>query len=318
MVDAICLIVPSSAVKVEYFGGLPMPGPLDARLLFAARAAYLIPPAAGAALVLPPAYGLSNVEACVGGRDNIDAAFIADTDEGLVLSFRGTFPPNSPDHAQTVLDWLNDGDAVFVPGEGLPGHLHQGFRNALNILWPLLEGPLLVRVRAAANTAPLYVTGHSKGGAIAFIAAMRCQSALAIAGLPNPVFVCTFAAARPGDQEFADGFDQVIPHAIRYEYADDIVPHLPPENVLRLLLQKIPSMSGIRLVDNGFISPGNLRYVVRGSTPATPPEGDSPLLSLQRIASIVTRAAKLDFETIVSDHSIGPQSGYATAITGGA
>jgi hypothetical protein len=295
-----------------------MPGPLDAGLLFAARTAYLIPPAAGAALVPPPAYDLSNVETCAGGPDNINAAFIADAAEGLVLSFRGTFPPNSPDHAQTVLDWLNDADAVLVPEEGLPGHLHQGFRNALNILWPLLQVSLLARVRTAASTTPLYVTGHSKGGAIAFMAAMRCQSALTIAGLPNPVFVCTFAAARPGDQEFADGFDQAIPHAIRYEYADDIVPHLPPENALRLLLRKIPSMSEIREVEDGFVSPGNLRYLVRGSTPATPPEGDSPLLSLQRIASIVTRAAKFDFDTIVSDHSIEPQSGYATAISGGA
>lgn len=295
-----------------------MPGPLDAFLLFAARAAYLVPPTAGTALVPPPASGLSNVDTCTGGPDNINAAFIADADEGLVLSFRGTFPPNSPDHAQTVLDWLNDADAVFVPGGDLPGHLHQGFRNAVNILWPLLQAPLLTRVRTAANTTPIYVTGHSKGGAIAFIAAMRCQSALTNARLPNPVFVCTFAAARPGDQEFADGFDKVIPHAIRYEYADDIVPHLPPENALRLLLRKIPGMSGIREVEDGFVSPGNLRYLVRSSSPATPPEGDSPLLSLQRIASIVTRAAKFDFDTIVSDHGIEPQSGYATAITGGA
>jgi hypothetical protein len=109
----------------------------------------------------------------------------------------------------------------------------------------------------------------------------------------------------------------LIPHAIRYEYADDIVPHLPPENALRLLLQRIPGMSGIRVVNEGFVSPGTLRYLVRGSLPSTPPEGDSPLLSLTRITSIVTRAAKFDFETIVSDHSIGPQSGYATAITGG-
>jgi hypothetical protein len=294
-----------------------MPGPLDARLLFAARTAYLIPPAIGAPLVPTEAYGLSNVETFAGGPDNIDAAFIADADEGLILSFRGTFPPNSPDHFQTVLDWLNDADAVFVPGDDLPGRLHQGFRNALNIVWPLLRDRLLVRARSAANTTPLYVTGHSKGGAIAFLAAMRCQSALTGAGLPNPVFVCTFAAARPGDQAFTAGFDQLVPHAVRYEYADDIVPHLPPENALRLLLQKIPGMSGIRSVAEGFVSPGNLRYLVRGSTPTTPPKGESPLLSLQRITSIVTHAAEFDFETIVSDHSIGPQSGYATAITGG-
>jgi hypothetical protein len=295
-----------------------MPASLDARLLFAARTAYLIPPPGGPALVPPPDYGLSNVATCSGGPDDIDAAFLADIDEGLVLSIRGTLPPNSPDHAQTVLDWLSDADAVFVPGGDLPGQLHQGFRDTLNVLWPFLQAPLLARATAASRTTPIYVTGHSKGGAVAFLAAMRCRSALDAAGLANPVFVCTFAAARPADQDFADAFDRAIPHAVRYEYAEDIVPHVPPENALRLLLQKIPSMAGVRAIEDGFVSPGDLHYFPRGSTSATPPEPDSPLLALQRIARIVECAAKFDFGTIVTDHSINPQSGYASAITGGA
>jgi hypothetical protein len=200
----------------------------------------------------------------------------------------------------------------------LPGQLHRGFRNTLNVLWPFLQVPLLARVAAVSRTTPVYVTGHSKGGSVAFLAAMRSRAAFLAGGLTNPVFVCTFAAARPGDQVFADAFDEEIPHAVRYEYAEDIVPHVPPENALRALLQKIPNMAGMRGIEDGFVSPGDLHYFARGSTPGTPPEGDSPLLALQRIARIVECAAKFDFGTIVSDHSIGPQSGYATVITGGA
>ena len=295
-----------------------MPATLEARLLFAARTAYDIPPPGGAAMTVRSGYGLTNVASFTGGDDGIDAGFVADSNDGIVLCFRGTLSPSSPDHEQTVLDWLNDADAIFVRDPALPGQLHQGFYRTLTNLWPQAQGTLLERARKAPNTTPIYVTGHSKGGAVAYLAAMRCQAALANAGLHNPMIVCTFAAARPGDQDFATAFDQTILHAVRYEYADDIVPHVPPENALRVLLRKAPSLSGIRDISEGFVSPGTLRYLSCGSTPATPPQNSSELLVLERIASLATRVAKLDFATIVKDHSIDSGSGYAQAIVGDA
>jgi hypothetical protein len=290
-----------------------MSDPVNARLLYAARTTYLIPFPPP-----PPAeYGLRDVATWSAGPDKIDAALVADADEGIILAFRGTLPPNSPDHAQTVLDWLNDADAVFVKEPDLPGRVHQGFRDSLNNLWPLLRDTLLDRAAAASRTTPIYVTGHSKGGSIAFLAAMRVQAACTARGLTNPIYLGTFAAARPADQDFATAFDQTISHAVRYEYADDIVPHLPPENALRLLLGKVPYLAAIRKVEDGFVSPGDLHYLNRGSTPQDPPIGDSPLLELQRIARIAERAVTFDFRTIVTDHSIDQNSGYANAITGG-
>jgi hypothetical protein len=180
----------------------------------------------------------------------------------------------------------------------------------------MLEATLLDRAGAAAATTPLYVTGHSKGGSIAFLAAMRCKSALAAKGLRNPVYVCTFAAARPADQDFANAFDAVIQHAVRYENADDIVPLVPPENVLRLLLGKAPLPGPINAVEEGFVSPGDLHYLERGSAPDDPPAVDSTLLELRRIAGLADRAARFDFGRIVADHSIDKGSGYANSIAG--
>ena len=291
-----------------------MSDPVKVRLLFAARATYKIAPAT--VLVPPPEYGLRSVAAWVTGADNIDAALVAEADEGIIVAFRGTIPLDSPDHAQSVLDWLNDGDAIFVPGDDLPGRLHRGFRDSLNSLWPMLEATLLDRAGAAAATTPLYVTGHSKGGSIAFLAAMRCKSALAVKGLRNPVYVCTFAAAHPADQDFATAFDAVVQHAVRYEYADDVVPHLPPENVLRLLLGKAPLPGPITSVEEGFVSPGDLHYLARGGASDDPPAVDTTTLELRRIASIADRAATFDFGRIVRDHSIDKGSGYANAIAG--
>jgi hypothetical protein len=291
-----------------------MSDPVKVRLMYAARTTYRI--ASAAVLVPLPEYGLRNVAAWATGLDNIDAALVAEADEGIILAFRGTIPPDSPDHAQSVLDWLNDGDALFVPGDDLPGRVHRGFRDSLNNLWPLLEATLLDRAQAAAATTPVYVTGHSKGGSIAFLAAMRCRRALAAKGLRNPVYVCTFAAARPADQDFATAFDAVIQHAVRYEYADDIVPHVPPENVLRLLLGKAPLPGPINAAEEGFVAPGDLHYLERGSAPDDPPIVDSTLLELRRIAGLADRAAKFDFGRIVADHSIDKGSGYANSIAG--
>jgi len=292
-----------------------MADPIDVRLLYAARAAYKI--SSAPTLEPPPESGLRNIAAWSAGRDKIDAAFVADTDGGIVLSFRGTFAPNSPDHTQTAVDWLNDTDAVFVTEDGVPGRVHRGFHDTLNNLWPLLQETLLDRAGAVPRTTPVYVTGHSKGGSVAFLAAMRCRSALAAKGLTNPIYVCTFAAARPCDQAFADAFDRTIQHAIRYEYADDIVPHLPPESVLRLLLAKIPGLPAVNAIEEGFVSPGDLYYLERGSTPLDNPTADSSLLELWRIGSLVQHAAAFEFGTIVTDHDIGPEFGYAKAISGG-
>lgn len=293
-----------------------MPASLDARLLFAARTAYDIPAPSGTAMTANPSYDLANVAGFTGGLDDIDAAFVADARDGVVLSFRGTLSPADQDHRKTVLDWLNDADAVFVRDPTLPGLVHQGFHDTLSHLWPQLQGMLLDRVRAASATTPVYVTGHSKGGAVAYLAAMRCQAALAEATLRNPVIVRSFAAARPGDRDFAAAFDQTIPDALRYEYADDIVPHVPPENALRLALRDVPALPDLGDIEDGFVSPGTLRYLPRGSTPATPPEASSLDLKAKRIAGLLARLVELDFATIVKDHSIDPGSGYAQAIVG--
>lgn len=293
-----------------------MPRFPDTRLLYAARTAYDIPPPGGPAPVPPAAYGLSEIECWSAGADNIDGALIARASEGLILAFRGTFPITGPNTLQAILDWLNDANALLVREPGLPGLVHQGFRNSLNNLLPLFKARLLARA-AAAPGMPLYITGHSKGGAIAFLAAMLCRAALQQAGANNPVFVRTFAAARAGDQGFADGFNAAFPQTLRYEYADDIVPHVPPSLTLVRMLQQLPQFIHIPIPDPGFVSAGTLQYFPRGSTDATPPAVETVLLEIERILAIGKRLVALDFDTIVHDHSIGPHGGYANAVTGG-
>ena len=162
------------------------------------------------------------------GADKIDACYYGvNTNNEAIVAFRGTQPPTlifrDPDKFFQVVvdDWLNDANAVLVSGTDLPGKVHKGFLKSLDTLWPDLIKFLQTR---HDKNKPLYITGHSKGGGLSFLAAFRLwKSKFA------PTAICTFAAPRVGDPGFAALFDDKLKSKTwRFEYRDDIVPHLPP------------------------------------------------------------------------------------------
>ena len=194
-----------------------------------------------------------------------------------------------------ILDWLNNADAPLVAEPGMPGLVHQGFRDALNELWPLMWPEVSARL-AASPGKPIYITGHSKGGALAALAAMRCQAA----GL-SP-YVCTFAAARCGDQDFATGYNAAVTHSVRYEYRDDIVPHLPPDAAFVELFKKIPFVAdAVTGLHQGYVSVGELYFIDWQNQI----QSDSPALDVQRLMHLATRAVMFEFER----HPARSQSG---------
>ena len=294
-----------------------MPLSLTARLLRAARHAYDVTASSVLADTADsqPIGFIGEVDGFVRGIDRIDAALVGETADGIIVAFRGTLPPDSPDHLQAILDWAGDLDAALVadPG-GLSGHLHQGFLAAVDDLWPAVEPAVLARSKV--NPAkPIYVAGHSKGGPLANIAAMRLRAKLPPPGPAKPggtpILVATFAGARPGDAIFAAGYDSAIPHSARYEYADDIVPHLPPSDELLSALQNFGRL-GARLqsMNRGYASVGELYFIDWSGAI----EGDSPLLQLERFVHLGRLITGFDFATIVADHSISLGSGYDKAL----
>ncbi|MBM4200625.1 MAG: lipase family protein, partial [Gammaproteobacteria bacterium] len=178
-------------------------------------------------------------------RAGIDAFAYGESGELAILAFRGTLPvrlATDPERIdQIVADWLNNARVHLVDGQtfGLPGFVHRGYADSLEALWSSAGGlaELLPTLRAlAANGRRLLITGHSKGGALAQLAALRL-AAIGDTGL-MPAAVHTFAAPRAGNHVFAQTFDRTFAdRAWRFEFQNDLVPHLPPTEGVWFALQ---------------------------------------------------------------------------------
>lgn len=133
---------------------------------------------------------------------------------GIVVSFRGTEPTE-------LADWITDLDFDLVGGP-LGGRVHEGFYDALSNVWHLVD--LAVAGFTADEPKPLWVTGHSMGGALATLAVARwLQQGRAVAGL------YTFGQPRTGDDEFARNFNFAFkPYAFRFVNNNDIATRVPP------------------------------------------------------------------------------------------
>ncbi len=285
---------------------------LDGRLLCVSGAAYSIDgdePTltldpqnlyhAGAEFVRPPSV-------LVRGTSEIDACLIGEIPDGVFVAFRGTLPFDIH-QVPTLLDWLNDFDAKPVAATELfPGCVHSGFYSALtNLRQGVVDE---VQRQQGGSQKPVLVTGHSKGGALAALMAFHLA-----AGHSLPVKVITFAAARPGNAEFADAYEARSIDHTRYEYNNDIVPHLPPsQDGFVDLLSRLPLINSqfqdLRRFD--YRSVGDLRYIDENRRI----HQDYPTLRIERNLALAHEIIQGHYGQIAADHAIGRGSGYMSAI----
>ena len=147
----------------------------------------------------------------------------------LVLSFRGT--------EKKVSDWLTD--ARCVPTIDGTAKVHTGFldaftksvdskgRTAQQVVENILSGP---DAKEARQRLPLFITGHSLGGALALLATKLVA--------PDVTGACyTFGAPRVANYEY---FRLLKTPVYRIVNSSDVVPRVPPGAImiaLRALFQ---------------------------------------------------------------------------------
>ncbi|WP_331012803.1 lipase family protein [Sphingomonas sp.] len=169
----------------------------------------------------------------------IDLALVGRVNEGVVVAFRGSLPPffgTGNDEWHVVLDWLNGSLSLCVEDRLYGGGVHLGFSDSMRRLWGDLDGKPGVHTAVQAmldqslldrrSARHLFVTGHSKGGALANLFAARAARQTRWADLQ--ISVATIAAARAGNSAFAKSYAESRIACLRYELASDPVPHLPP------------------------------------------------------------------------------------------
>jgi len=161
-------------------------------------------------------------------------AWIATNADHIVVAFRGTEKPTA---IEGLKDWLltNAMNLLVVPGgrlgtdlaaAGVGARFHQGFVEAIAEVWPpVLAG---VEEEMAKAERPLWVTGHSLGGALALFAAW-----LFTRRMINVHQVYTFGAPMIGNQVAVEAFNRDFKGKVfRYTNHPDPVPRLPMYSLL--------------------------------------------------------------------------------------
>ena len=190
-------------------------------------------------------------------RDGTQAILVS-AESFIALAFRGT-------EAMSIRDIKSDVRANKRACES-GGKMHSGFHDAFENVRSMVEEAINDPAHADK---PLYVTGHSLGGAVATVAAKKLAH-------PGGIAACyTFGAPRVGDD---DWIAEIRTPIYRLVNSADCVTMLPPSDeivtffawLLRLLSKvHIPFVSPaagwlaskLRSVFGGYLHGGDMRYL---------------------------------------------------------
>ncbi|GLO63459.1 hypothetical protein MACH09_39670 [Vibrio sp. MACH09] len=218
-------------------------------------------------------------------------AILIETPISYVLAFRGT-------EATSLNDIKADAKATITKCK-TPGRVHEGFHDAFGSV----ENELRTALLELTEKKPLFITGHSLGGALATIAAKRLT-------FEHGIAACyTFGAPRVGDKEWISTIKTPIYRVVN---AADSVTMLPPNAVAIGALSTgvgfipwIGTKAKEFLLEkfNGYIHGGNMRYLTNCK------KGEYEDVQLLYSVSFLFRLkavliGKLPYKKFLSDHSI--------------
>jgi predicted lipase len=165
--------------------------------------------------------------------------YVAQNDNHIVAAFRGT---ESPATLDGLKDWLltNAANYLILPegrmgtdfaAAGVGARFHQGFVNAISDVWD----PLITAVQAERKRLdrPLWLTGHSLGGALAVLGGWLFDRKF------TPVHqIYTYGGPMVGNEDAARAINKALGSKI-FRYVDGVDP--------------VPKLPTVSLADNDYI-----------------------------------------------------------------
>jgi hypothetical protein len=161
-------------------------------------------------------------------------AYIGQNDDHIVVAFRGTEAPTS---IEGLKDWLlTDAVNLLILPEGRLGtdfaaagvgaKFHQGFLGALAEVWDPVHAAVEAEMKKKER--PLWLTGHSLGGALAVLSGWMFHRKFV------PVHqIYTYGGPMVGNAEASKAVDREFKGKIyRYVNLPDLVPRLPTMSLL--------------------------------------------------------------------------------------
>ncbi|MDF2921928.1 MAG: hypothetical protein K0R57_842 [Paenibacillaceae bacterium] len=145
------------------------------------------------------------------------AGYLAESRSHIIIAFRGTEDWNDLKRNMAAAQ-------VDFPLSKQGGKTHKGYTE----LYVSLRPGILLALKQCARNKPLYIAGHSLGGALASL----CALDPAVAKGRPAVKLVTFGAPRIGDGTFADALHSQTGQSIRIYLEGDLVPNMPPRSLL--------------------------------------------------------------------------------------
>ncbi|MBM7704281.1 lipase family protein [Metabacillus iocasae] len=139
--------------------------------------------------------------------------FILESENEVVIAFRGT---------KSDLDWLADASAFQLPFPYASniGNVHGGFLS----IYHSLRNEVFNAYASLSPQKPLYITGHSLGGALATLHALD----VAVNGPFEHVTMYNYGSPRVGDPAFVTSYCLHVRESKRFANTEDVITEVPP------------------------------------------------------------------------------------------